>query len=189
MINNIEVFDVNGDGTLIIKTNLNDTYENAKFAWYISYNGHTIYKSAYQKNPYMSYKVENLGKYMIKSFVKTETEKVQEEVIFDATRSTSPKLVTETKAEKTAIVPIAENINRGFWRFDIREPLSDGTTYAWYLFKENDETPYFKQMYTNYSEYIHSFKESGNYFAKLFVISNGIKKSVKTDVFTVKVTE
>lgn len=187
MINNIEVFDVNGDGTLIIKTNLNDTYENAKFAWYISYNGHTIYKGAYQRNPYMSYKIESLGKYTIKSFVKTDTDKINEEIVFEANKLTSPQLAIATTTSNIKIKPIAEKVSDGFWRFDVETPVSDDATYAWYIYRSNNEQPYFKQMYTKYSEYIHNFKESGTYYAKLFVISGGIKKSVKTETFTVSV--
>lgn len=185
-INEVEVFDVDGDGTLVIKTNLDNTYEQTKFAWYIVFNGQTIYKSNYQRNPFISYKIEYLGTYTIKAFVKNNDEKIQSETVFVANKRTSPHLAVRDIGSRVSIIPITESINGKIWRFDIKEPIAEDATYSWYIYNSAGELIY-KQLYTKYSEYIHSFKESGTYYAKLFVISKGIKKSAKSEEFTVEI--
>ena len=92
-IREIEAFDLYGDGTLVLKTNLESTEERVQYAWYVKKGDRNIFKGSYQGKPFMAYKISAPGAYTIKAFVKNKDgEKTEETITFVADRNTSPQL-------------------------------------------------------------------------------------------------
>ena len=185
-IGKIEAFDLYGDGTVVLKTNMAEGGSDLRFAWYIMRDQRTIFKSPYQKQPYRSWKLYQYGKYTIKAFVKNgQGEKVRKETAFTFNRRTSPKL--KNQADKLLHEsPVIEKISGPFYRMYVGETLSKDAKYAWYIYQVGAKEPIVRQMYTNSSEYIHAFRESGEYYVKVFVMLDGAKESVKSEPFQVK---
>ncbi|MDO5558459.1 MAG: hypothetical protein Q4F95_02555 [Oscillospiraceae bacterium] len=185
-IREIDVFDLYGDGTLVIKTNMTGQADDLRYAWYIELNSKKIFKGSYQHNPFMSYKIDQPGKYVVKAFVKnSDQDKVQSETEFTANKKTSPALIKD-EVKTFKLSPFAEHISDTFWKMDVKEKLADNAKYAWYLYRVNEQEPCIKQLYTPISEYVCSLKDPGEYYAKVFAVVDGIKHTAKTDVFLVK---
>ena len=105
---NVDVFDLYGNGTLVLKTNM-DEEKGMKYAWYVSKDGENIYKSAYQLRPFMAYEIEQWGEYEIKAFVKSKSgEKLTRKVLYISDRKTSPALEPEMPVEPEAVPAAVE---------------------------------------------------------------------------------
>lgn len=185
-INEIEVFDLFGDGTLVLKTNTDEESKTARYAWYVYYQGRLIHKTPYQAKSFLGVKVEKLGRYTVKAFVKDEDEKIKDEIEVVLNRTTSPVLANNNKTV-TLITIIVEKVTSNIMRFDVQGDFDENTTFAWYIYSEGNDEPICKQMYAKTSEYFHTFNTTGKYYAKVFALSNTEKRSVKSDVFSIEV--
>ena len=185
-IREIEAFDLYGDGTLVIKTNMEEEEEGLRYAWHIMQNRRTIFKIPYQVRPYAVWHIPQRNSYFVKAFVKNAAgERIQEVITFTADRHTSPKL--EAPEEKLLTEPpVVENISGPFYKLYLRQTFPENAQYAWYVYRVGDETPVSRQMYTNAAEYIYAFQEPGEYYVKAFILLNGIKDSVKSEILTIQ---
>lgn len=184
-IREIDVFDLYGDGTLVMKTNLEKSEKNLSYAWHVIHDGDTIYKSSYQQHPFTTCKVEQQGLYLVKAMVKNaEGENVVSKVNLTLNQKTSPKLSKNSKAF-IKITPYVEHISGLSYKMDILETLPEGVKFAWYIHKAGSDELMMRKMYTDISEYIYSFKEPGKYYVKAFIIIDNVKHIAKSDVFVV----
>ena len=73
-IREIDAFDLYGDGTLVIKTNMEkdapDGGDGSRYAWHIMRKQLTIFKIPYQVRPWTAWQIPKYGEYLIKAFVK-----------------------------------------------------------------------------------------------------------------------
>ena len=181
----VDVLDLFGDGTLVMKTTVDEPGTAMRYAFYVKENGKNIFKSAYQTCPYMGFRLEHLGSYVIKAFARNGTEEaVHTEVSFDADKRTSPKLA-KVKKPVFPVTPVVSHVSGNFWQFSLVETFVPGTKFAWYIHQEGTDTPIIKTPYTEDSKLIHQFEESGRYYVKGFVVQSGTKRSAKSGVFTV----
>ena len=187
-ISEIEAFDVYGDGTLILKTNLSEPVEGAQYAWYLIEGEETLVKVWFQNNRYTAIKLEKTGRYTIRAYVlDKDKHKTKKEIPFVANKKTSPILAEKTGDVKPEITvtPVVKKLSDSFWRFSVEEELPAGTQLAWYIYKEGETVPLYKQMYAKTTNYVHRFKEGGNYVLKVFAVLNNEKYTGISDVFTV----
>ena len=185
-IKELELFDLYGDGTLVMKTNVDIPNDNFRFCWYIKEKGRLIYKGNYQRNCFLAFQLPHLGKYMIKAFVRDEQgEKVETEVEFYATKKTSPQLALAESTITFLVEPKVEHISGGFWCFQVEGELPENANFAWYIYKEEIDEPVLRTGYSEQSNYTYKFDTSGTYYVKLFIVANGKKKSIVSESFKV----
>lgn len=181
-ITGVELFDLYGDGTLVIKTNVDKEDENLRYAWYISENKELIYKGKYQSKPFTALQLKHLGSYTIKAFV-MDGDKNKAEFLtkFRATKRTSPKLPQPIPQ----VTPSATRISGAFWQFSIDAALEKDAKIAWYVYQANQPNPIARLPYARDKEVIYQFENPGNYAVKVFIIQHGEKKSFLGSTFAV----
>ena len=183
-ITGLDLFDLYGDGTLVMKTAVENVDLSARYAWYVKQNGKTVYKGSYQRDPFTAVQLEHLGTYVVKAFVRDgEGNKQEFESSFSATKRTSPKLAL---AEAEAFVtPVATHVSGGFWQFSVEESFEPESKFAWYIYQEGVSAPIVKMPYSHESKAFYKFETAGRYYVKAFVMQDGRKQSASSDVFTV----
>lgn len=186
-INEVEAFDLRGDGTIVLKTRVKDD-NNIQYAWYIYYENHLLMKSGYGTKPFMEYKIFALGKYRIKAFVMNKETKEKESteiaVVFDKT--TSPVLYNENIKKETKWFPVARKLDGNVWKFFVDGEIPQYADFAWYVYKKDNLEPIFKSRYSSVSEFLYTFSRDGIYRVKCFMRSNTGKQSVISEWFHVK---
>lgn len=187
-IRELELFDLFGDGTLVMKTNMDAEYENLGYAWYVEHKGKVIYKGQYQVKPFTAFQLPHLGDFKVKAFVRQKDgERVILEQTFRADHKTSPKLAESEEQVSFRVNPTAKHISGSFWQFDQEGELPENAKFAWYIYRNGEAEPITKVMYTPESRYIHNFEESGVFHAMLFVLVGNVKRSAVTEDFSVSV--
>lgn len=183
-ITGLDLFDLYGDGTLVMKTAVEGADASTRYTWYVKEAGKVIYKGAYQVRPFAAVKLEHLGNYTVKAFVRDGAgNKLELEIPFAATQHTSPKL---SQAEAFPVTPVITHISGGFWQFSVKESFAPGSKFAWYIYQEGVKDPVAKLLpYTQVSKTVYEFNQAGRYYVKTFVVQNGVKQSANSDVFTV----
>lgn len=182
-ITGLDLFDLYGDGTLVMKTAVEGADASTRYAWYVKQNSKTVYKGSYQRNPFTAVQLKHLGTYVVKAFVRDgEGNKQEFEATFSATRRTSPKLA---QAEAFSVTPVASHVSGGFWQFSVEESFEPESKFAWYIYQEGVSDPMVKMPYSNESKAIYKFETAGRYYFKAFVIQAGNKQSANSEVFTV----
>jgi len=187
-IREIEAFDLYGDGTLVLKTNVEGKKSELKYAWYIKKDGKFIFKSQYQLKNFIAFNIDKSGKYIIKAFVLENKEnKIFKEIEILINSTTSPKLIEkELSAMGINIIPVVEFISGPFWKMKVSGKFPKNSKFAWYIYKRGQKEPIFKQDYSLNNEYIYKFEQKGEYKVKAFIVFNGNKCSKSTDWFKVK---
>lgn len=185
-INEIELFDLYGNGTLVMKTNVEEPRDDLRYTWYVKSNGQLIYKGTYQRNPFTAIQIEHLGLYVVRAFVRDgEGNKVELAAEFCASKKTSPVLAAaEAENDTVSVVPKVEHISGTFWQFSAEGNIPENAKYAWYIYREDQIDPIFKGSYSADANLLYDCKESGSYHAKLFVLFDGRKISVNTEIFS-----
>ena len=181
-IKEIEAFDLYGDGTLVLKTNVDEPEDNLRYAWYVKLNNKIEHEVKYQKKSFAAVTLKQYGTYKVKAFVMNkDKEKVISEIEFTCNKNTSPNI------RKFIITPVVSCVSGDFWKFSIKETFEDGTKYAWYIYRDGENEPYVKTDYSTETSIIHQFNNSGTYFIKVFVIKNGVKYSKRSEKFNVNI--
>lgn len=184
-ITGLDLFDLYGDGTLVMKTAVDGADASTRYTWYVKQNGKTVYKGAYQRDPFTAVQLEHLGTYVVKAFVRDgEGNKQEFEATFSATRRTSPKLA-QAEAEAFSVTPVASHVSGGFWQLSVEESFEPESKFAWYIYQEGAIEPMVKMPYSHESKMIYKFETAGRYYFKAFVIQDGNKQSASSEVFTV----
>ena len=184
-ITGLDLFDLYGDGTLVMKTAVDGADASTRYTWYVKQNGKTVYKGAYQRDPFTAVQLEHLGTYVVKAFVRDgEGNKQEFEATFSATRRTSPKLV-QSKVNTFSVTPVVSHISGSFWQFSVEENFDPESRFAWYIYQKDISDPIVKMPYSNKSKTIYKFETAGLYYVKAFVIQSGNKQSASSDMFTV----
>ena len=182
-ITGLDLFDLYGDGTLVMKTAVDGADASTRYTWYVKQNGKTVYKGAYQRDPFTAVQLEHLGTYVVKAFVRDgEGSKLEFEATFSATKRTSPTLA---QAAAVSVPPVASHVSGGFWQFSVEESFEPESKFAWYIYQEGVSDPMVKMSYSNESKAIYKFETAGRYYFKAFVIQGGNKQSASSNVFEV----
>ena len=183
-ITSLELFDLYGNGTLVMKTNVDEPDPSLRYAWYVKTGGSNIHKGSYQRNSFTAVQLNQLGTYVVKAFVRDGNgQTVTMEQEFHATKRTSPTLLASHK-KSLVITPVVSHVSGPFWQFSIVENF-EHAKYAWYVYQEGSLEPVFKAPYDTENYMIHKFEAPGSYFIKAFVMQDGIKRSARSQVVTV----
>ena len=184
----VEVFDLRGDGTIVLKTRMEDASDHMRYAWYVYHKNHLLFRSKYNNKPFMEYTITSLGTYRVKAFVldKKTQEKIVEDVTVTFDKKTSPHLFKTAEKEKKWF-PIAERLEGNVWKFSVNGSLPGQADFAWYVYEKGEKEPVFKGKYSTVSEYLYTFTFSGVYKAKCFCRLGREKESITTDWFDVDV--
>ncbi len=184
----VEGFDLRGDGTIVLKTRMEDASDYMRYAWYVYYGNHLLFKSQYSNKPFMEYTITSLGTYRVKAFVldKQTQKKAVEDVLITFDKKTSPLLFKVTEARRTWF-PMATQLKGDVWKFSLRGPLPEQADFAWYVYAKEKNEPIFKGDYSTVSEYLYTFTSSGIYKIKCFCRSRIEKTSATTDWFNVDI--
>lgn len=181
-ITGVELFDLYGDGTLVIKTNVDQEDETLRYAWYISESKELIYKGKYQNKPFTAIQLKHLGSYTVKAFVMDGNgNKAEFLTKFAANKRTSPKLPHPIPQ----VTPSVTHISGAFWQFSVDANLEKNARIAWYVYQEGQPNPIAKLPYASDKEAIYQFEKPGNYAVKVFIVQHGEKKSFLGSLFTV----
>lgn len=184
-ITGLDLFDLYGDGTLVMKTAVENVDLSARYAWYVKQNGKTVYKGSYQRDPFTAVQLEHLGTYVVKAFVRDgEGNKQELEATFSATKRTSPKLAQADEIS-FSLTPVASHISGGFWQFSLEESFPPESKFAWYIYQDGVSDPMVKIPYSHESKAFYKFETAGRYYVKAFVVQAGNKQSANSEVFTV----
>lgn len=182
-ITGLDLFDLYGDGTLVMKTAVDGADASTRYTWYVKQNGKTVYKGAYQRDPFTAVQLEHLGTYVVKAFVRDgEGSKQEFEATFSATKRTSPKLA---QAEAFSVTPVASHVSGGFWQFSVEESFEPESKFAWYIYQEGVNDPIVKMPYNHEPKAFYKFETAGRYYVKAFVMQDGRKQSASSNVFEV----
>ncbi|MDD3164311.1 MAG: PKD domain-containing protein [Oscillospiraceae bacterium] len=186
-IKEIELFDLYGNGTLVMKTNVDAPTSAMRYAWYVKKDSKLIMKGVYQKEPFTACQLESRGLYTVKAFVRNgKEEKVEQTATFRATAKTSPALASAAQQTPSlTLTPKYEQISGAFWQFRAEGAFPENAEFAWYLFREGEEQPVHREMYPSAPEYTHKFEEPGRYHVKVFVKLGAQKKSADSACFEV----
>lgn len=180
----LDLFDLYGDGTLVMKTEVDEPDPSLRYAWYVKAYGQKIYETHYQRNPFTAAQLQHLGSYVVKAFVRDgEGNKVTLEKTFTANKYTSPQLaLTDTSF---TVTPVATQISGAFWQFTAEGTFGENTRFAWYVYQEGADTPIEKIPYSKDPSTVYQFTAPGRYYVKAFVIQDGVKQSASCVPFTV----
>lgn len=182
----LDLFDLYGNGTLVMRTVVDQPSTALRYTWYIKKNGKNIYKGHYQRNPYMAFQLEHLGTYTVKAYVwEGKGEAMSFEADFTANKRTSPELAKTIEQNRFQITPVVTHISGAFWEFSLEEDFGEDAQFAWYVYQADNPEPVSKQMYSSESRMVHQFEQPGNYYVKAFVIKDDVKCSACSQVFTV----
>lgn len=101
----VEVFDLRGDGTIILKTRVKDVSDYIRYAWYVYYGNHLLFKSQYSNKPFMEYTITSLGTYRVKAFVldKQTQKKAVEEVLITFDKKNFSSFVQDNGSEENMV--------------------------------------------------------------------------------------
>jgi len=190
-IKEIEAFDLYKDGTLMIKTNVEEKNEKLKYAWRIKKDKKKIFESNYQKQEFIIFNVDKSGEYIVEAFViDDKLNKISKEKKISICYYTSPKLVEKELLEiKFSVSVNIQFLNRLLWKINIYGQFPKNFKFAWYIYKKGKDAPIYRQMYSENLDYTHEFNEKGQYKLKLFVILNGNKYANETKWFNVSSDE
>ena len=158
-ITGLDLFDLYGDGTLVMKTAVDGADASTRYTWYVKQNGKTVYKGAYQRDPFTAVQLEHLGTYVVKAFVRDGEGNKQEFV--------------------------ASHVSGGFWQLSLEESFPPESKFAWYIYQDGVSDPMVKIPYSHESKAFYKFETAGRYYFKAFVIQGGNKQSASSEVFTV----
>ena len=186
-IRELELFDLFGDGTLVMKTNLDGEYENVGYTWYVEHKGKVIYKGQYQVKPFAAFRLPHQGEYKVKAFVRQKNgERLVLEQTFEANHKTSPKLAAEEENLPLRVHPSVEHISGGFWQFGVNGSFAADAKFAWYIYQVGATEPLVKSAYAPEQTYVHKFTEAGTYRVKVFILVDGVKRSAISESFVVE---
>lgn len=184
----IDVFDLYGDGTLVMRTVMEEPKEELQYAWHIMEGRKTLFKIPYQARPFTAWQMPYRGVWTVKAFARDhETkEKIKATVDFTADRSTSPGLKAKQKHHFLKEPPTVERISGPFHKMYLDQKFPKGAQYAWYVYRTDTQDPVIKRLYQDSPEYVCAIHDPGEYFVKVFVMVNGKKDSIKSETFQVK---
>lgn len=160
---------LNGDGTLLLKTDVDEPERPLQYCFYLYKGSETICKTPYDQKSWMEHKVEALGKYQIKAFVRdTETGQTISKVV--------PYVLKEKYAQK-----LAQALNTGplpDGKIDVRlQQLSPGVLWAkagrwcdrcaWRVFREGTEKAEFERGFSKSPVLVYAALATGRYRVEL----------------------
>jgi len=182
-IEEVSCFALKGDGTLLIKINMDKPDDSYRYCFYIYKGSETLFKSPYDRKSFLMYKVDEFGKYQIKAFVRNANGSEKDSMVI-------PYVVNKDNARELAgdVIEVIPNATIELKKYEnnmiianVTGEFSDEVQYAWYVYYNTDKEPVFKSKYSIEASLSYIAKKKGNYLMKLFVKDNGKKFVYKSE--------
>lgn len=179
----VTCFALRNDGTLLIKTNMDQADDSYRYCFYIYKGSETLFKSPYDKKSFLMYKVDEFGKYQIKAFVRNAdgTEKDSMVIPYVVNKSNARELAGEEAIEIIPAINVKMSTINNTVIIIAEGAINEDMQFAWYIYKEDNSEPVFKSKYSAEPSISYIAKEKGSYYAKLFVKEVGKKYTYKSD--------
>lgn len=176
------------DGTLLIKTTVDNPDDSYRYCFYIYKGSETLYKSHYDKKSFLMYKVEEFGKYQIKAFVRNSdgTERDSMVIPYVVNKSNARDISDEEIIDVIPTINVKlELLKSNTVLATANGDINDTMQYAWYIYRDEEKEPIFKSKYSTEPSISYIAKENGSYYAKLFVKENAKKYTYKSELLEV----
>ena len=160
---------INGDGTLLLKVDVDEPEKPFQYCFYIYKGSETLFKSAYKPESWLEYKAEEFGKYQIKAFVRDrETKAAVSRVVPYVLKEKYAWKLAESKKKEPPITGMLgvelERISPGVFRAGTALTCR---RYAWRVFQEGKETPEFSRDFSPDPVLVYAALHSGCYRVEL----------------------
>lgn len=175
--------------------------KEVKFAWSILdvlKNNEKIYQSKYRSNKTFAYNFSQLekGLYAVKAFIKDENQKFSEKVALvhvfadktfqvEKEYSSASKRSVSMKDVEIDIIPVG----KGVYHVSAKGRFSVYTDFAWHVFRQDEDEPFFKSEFSLANERLLTLPESGTYRVKLICRVGKTKGELFSEPFNIDVTE
>ena len=186
-IEEVTCFALRNNGTLLIKTEVDEPDESYRYCFYIYKGSETLYKSPYDRKSFLMWKADAFGKYQIKAFVRNSdgAEKDSMVISYVVNRSNARELDTEDEDQAPVNINVSvEKLKEGVLMATASGDLPEGAQFAWYVYPAESREPEFKGNYSTNPMLTYSVKGSGNYYAKVFVKSGARKDTARSEEIT-----
>ena len=180
----VTCFALRNDGTLLIKTNMDQTDDSYRYCFYIYKGSETIFKSPYDRKSFLMYKVDEFGKYQIKAFVRNSdgTEKDSMVISYIVNKSNAKELAGDEVIEIVPAITVnIEKIKDNTVLVTATGAINEDMQFAWYIYNGEEKEPVFKSKYSKEPSISYIVKENGNFYAKLFVEEGSKKYTYKSN--------
>ena len=171
-IEEVACFALRNNGTLLIKTEVDEPDESYRYCFYIYKGSETLYKSPYDRKSFLMYKADAFGKYQIKAFVRNSDGSERDSMVISyvVNRSNARELAAEEEAQPPVNITAAvEGIKDGVIMAAARGDLEEGDQFAWYVYQSGSKEPEFRGTYSSNPMFSYSAQSDGKYFVKLFL--------------------
>lgn len=184
VIEEINCFALRGDGTLLIKAEIDEICQNHRFSFYITDEQGETYKSPYQEKSYFMHQVEALGSYRIKVFVKdiTDDKKVTASIDYVLNEKRAWKLRKETPlATAQVTLELLDGIKPPQLLSRVKGELPENAEVCWYFYHGKETETEYRSPYQKDRSILYQPKECGSYTAKLFIRTAGEKVTIRSN--------
>ena len=171
-IEEVTCFALRNNGTLLIKTEVDEPDESYRYCFYIYKGSETLYKSPYDRKSFLMWKADAFGKYQIKAFVRNSdgAEKDSMVISYVVNRSNARELDTEDEDQAPVNINVSvEKLKEGVLMATASGDLPEGTQFAWYVYHSGSKEPEFRGTYSSNPMFSYSAQDGGKYFVKLFL--------------------
>ena len=187
----VTCFDLKNDGSLLIKSEMDEANPEYRYCFYIYKGSETLYKSPYDRKSFILYKAEQYGKHKIKAFVRNKDGSEKDECVIDyvVNKANARNLMSNEEQESSDIsVKVDfEKIRDCIYLITATGELPESAKYAWYIYNADNNQELFRGPYSASPNFTYDFLTPGNYFAKLFVKDGNRKNTMKSETIAVGV--
>lgn len=174
------------DGTIIIKTEVDNPQVGLQYCWYIYKGSERVYNSSYRSRSYLLYTAEEYGKYQIKAFVRTadKSERAESVTSYVVTKENAKDLHAAQMRKSTQVLLRDQLAEERILLAEVVGPTEEGDRFAWYVFAGENEEPVFKMPYSENPVFAYRAEKPGTYYLKAFCTRKQDKWSLKSAEIT-----
>ena len=189
-IEEVNCFALRGDGTLLIKTEPDETGDKYQYCFYITDTDGEVQKSPYAKESFIMYKAKKPGAYTVKAYMKN-TENDERISAVSEYKLTAKKawLLAPSKEQpqKNASVSLEflEGMENPAIIATVKGDITENIEYAWYVYREGEPDTEYRSQYLPDRTFLYYPKKKGAYSVKVFINGIGGKFSVKSNTVEV----
>ena len=187
-IEEINCFALRGDGTLLIKTEMDEVRAENLYCFYITDRQGKTFKAPYAKESFLLHQVEELGTYQIKAFVKDSVtgEKVISSLNYVLDGKKAWKLRKESQlASAQVTLELLEGLKPPSLLFKVKGELPKDTEICWYVYHDSETETEYRSPYQKERSFLYQAKGRGRYMGKAFLRNEEEKVSIKSDIVEV----
>ena len=183
-IEEVTCMPLRNNGTLLIKTEVDQPDDSYRYAFYIYKGSETLLKSPYDRRSFIIYKAEAFGKYQIKAFVRNAdgSERDNKVIAYVVNRGNARELdQDDANLPPISCVVTAEKSEGNVLTAKVSGDFEPDAQFAWYVYHEDEKEPEFKGPYSSNPMLSYTVQRNGAYCAKAFVKTGRRKVTAKSE--------